>query len=88
MRTLYFYHQIKNMYEEMLNDGYETVDICGHKYDAGHALRNLDPIAFRCGCSDWVNEDYQEILYCEMTEEEQARSYDGCTMYCHKSEME
>ena len=39
-------------YEEMLNDIYGTVEICGMTFDSGRALKELDPIAFRCGMSD------------------------------------
>jgi len=39
-------------YEEMLNDAYGDVDICGYKYSAGHALKEIDPIAFNVGMSD------------------------------------
>ena len=39
-------------YEEMLNDCYGTVTICGIEFEQGTALKELDPIAFRCGLSD------------------------------------
>jgi hypothetical protein len=42
----------ENEYEELLNDTYGDVEICGLKYPAGHALRELDPIAFRCAMND------------------------------------
>jgi hypothetical protein len=40
-------------YEEILNDSYPTVSICGHEYDAGHALRMIDETAFNCGKNDY-----------------------------------
>ena len=70
MRELYFYHEIENMYEEMLNDCYEEVDICGHKYAPGHALRLIDEVAFRCSCSDWSSEDFEEVDFEDMSDEE------------------
>ena len=42
----------ENEYEEMLNDTYETVEICGMTYEAGYALKEVDPVAFRCGLAD------------------------------------
>ena len=42
----------ENAYEEMLTDAYGTVDICGMTFNAGYALRQLDPTAFRCGLAD------------------------------------
>ena len=39
-------------YEEMLNEIYGEVTICGMAMDQGRILRELDPVAFRCGLSD------------------------------------
>ena len=36
-------------FEEMLGEVYGTVEICGYTFDAGRALKELDPIAFREG---------------------------------------
>lgn len=49
------YHQLEDMFEDMLNDCYEMVSICGYDYDQGRALRQLDPIAFRCGLLDYID---------------------------------
>lgn len=52
-------------YEGFLNDCYPEVSICGYNYQQGTALKELDPIAFRCGLSDWehprIGELEQEI---------------------------
>ena len=39
-------------YMDLLDDIYGTVEIAGMTYNTGRALRELDPIAFRCGLSD------------------------------------
>lgn len=70
MRDLYFYHELEDQYEELLNDCHEVVRICDMKYDAGDVLRAVDPIAFRCGVSDWVGVDFEELSYSDLTEEE------------------
>ena len=36
-------------FEELLGEIYGTVEICGYTFDAGRALKELDPIAFREG---------------------------------------
>ncbi|HSV98695.1 MAG TPA: hypothetical protein VLI39_00875 [Sedimentisphaerales bacterium] len=41
-------------YEDLLNECYEQIDICGMKYDPGYALKTIDPVAFRCGVSDML----------------------------------
>jgi hypothetical protein len=90
MRTMYFYHEIEDQYEDMLNECYGMIDICGMKYDAGRALKNIDETAFRCGCSDWSGEIYQEVTYSEMTEEEQQHyiATENQVMYCHVDEVD
>lgn len=50
-------------FEELLSETCETVRIGSLEYDPGHVLRNIDPIAFRCGVSDMLadSEQYIEI---------------------------
>jgi hypothetical protein len=38
------------------------VDICGYKYDQGHALRQLDSIAFREGFNNWIDSEGYEYF--------------------------
>lgn len=90
MRDLYYYHELEDMYEEMLNECYEPVSICGFNYDQGHALRNLDPIAFRCGVSEWEGEEFDEIYPADMTQAERDHYMpnDNTVMYVRKDENE
>ena len=39
-------------YQEKLTEIYGTINICGMTFDAGYALKELDPTAFRCGMAD------------------------------------
>ena len=43
-------------YEEELNEIYGQVYICGFRFYAGTALRELDPVAFDCGHADYISE--------------------------------
>lgn len=43
----------ENDFVDMLNDIYGEVEICGYKYGAGYALREIDPVAFRCALDDF-----------------------------------
>lgn len=78
------------MYEKQLNDCYEPVSICGYDYDQGHALRQLDPIDFRCGVSDWEGKEFDEIRESDMTEAEieHYMPLDNTIMYCRKDEVD
>jgi hypothetical protein len=42
-------------YDNMLDDCYPMVDVCGYTYDPSRALKELDPIAYRVGFSDYVS---------------------------------
>lgn len=46
--------------EDMLNEIYGTVSICGSEYDSGYLLRKLDPIAFGMVDSDDPLPDIEE----------------------------
>lgn len=52
--------ELDDMYEEFLSEAYPPVSICGYEYEAGKALRMVDPLAFRCGQSDWLDNEITE----------------------------
>ena len=58
-------------YDEMLDDYYGEVNICGMTFYSSVALRELDPIAYRCGFSDFAdsmdNDEFEE--YTKLQEE-------------------
>ena len=51
----------EEQFEELLSETCETVKIGSLEYDPGHVLRNIDPVAFRCGVSDMLADDEQFI---------------------------
>ena len=48
-------------YDDMLSEVYGLVSIAGLEYDTAYALKELDPIAYRCGYADYVSAYYVEI---------------------------
>ena len=48
-------------FEELLNEQYESVKIGLCEWDAGYVMKELDPVAFRCGVSDMLADDEQSI---------------------------
>lgn len=42
-------------YDQMLDDCYPSVKVCGYEYDPSRALKELDPIAYRVGFSDYCS---------------------------------
>lgn len=68
-------------FEELLNDSFGDVNICGMNYPAGTALKKVDPIAFRvanadepirfkCGECDEIHEEDEDAQECCKEEED------------------
>lgn len=60
--------EVVDMYDTMLDDCYPETSIAGMTYSTSHALKELDPTAYRCGMNDWADgldksdfEEYQEL---------------------------
>jgi hypothetical protein len=51
----YSTRDLESMYNEMLDDCYEMIDICGYKYLPSTTLKTVDPIAYRCGFVDYLD---------------------------------
>lgn len=51
---------LESMYEDMLNEVYGQCSIAGVEFDTAHALKELDPIMFDCGCSEYIDSLLQD----------------------------
>lgn len=69
-------------YDAMLDEVYGEVDICGYTYSASYALQNLDPIAYRCGMTDYYDSLYSDIVF------DIERMYEGDTDEFYGFEVE
>lgn len=59
-------HEQEEQYKQMLDDCHGSVKICGIEYETSKLLKEVDPIAFRVGMSDYfANGDYEEV-FCEL----------------------
>lgn len=47
--------ELEDAFENDLTECYDMVSVCGYEYEAGRVLREMDPIAFRCGFNDWID---------------------------------
>lgn len=54
----------QDLYDEFLDEIHGEVEICGYSYQASLALERVDPIAYRCGFSD-----FQDMVYSEVKDE-------------------
>jgi hypothetical protein len=75
----------EEQYEDILDEIYpEPVLICGMEYNQAHALKELDPIAFRCSQSDYQDDDSIPWV-CDVcdTEHDTEESADNCCKVSH-----
>lgn len=47
--------ELDELYRDDLDEVYGAVKIAGLVYDTSHALKEIDPTAYRCGFSDWLD---------------------------------
>lgn len=60
MKTLQEY-EAEKLYNDMLDDVYGDCEVAGMKYQTSRALKELDPIAYRCGLLDWADAEGYEV---------------------------
>ena len=60
-----------NLYDDYLDEMYPETTIAGFNYSTSYALKEIDPIAYRCGLSDYASELFDEIEEEEEDEEDE-----------------
>lgn len=60
-----------NNYDEYLDEMYSETTIAGCNYSTSYALKEIDPIAYRCGLSDYASELFDEIEEEEIEEDDE-----------------
>ena len=58
-------HEAYEMYDEMLDECNEDPKICGMSYCTSRALKEVDPIAYRCGFSDYTASLEEDNIFVE-----------------------
>lgn len=57
----YSEYELYSCYDDLLDDCYGDTVVAGARYSTSYALKELDPIAYRCGFVDWLDaEGYRE----------------------------
>ena len=62
-------------YDQMLDDVHGMCEIAGMEYSTSYCLKEIDPVAYRCGFSDWSSEQLDEMR--EEYERKLDRMWDG-----------
>lgn len=50
-----------NMFDESLDECWPMVKVCDMEFTPSRALKELDPIAYRCGFNDWLDSEGLEL---------------------------
>lgn len=53
-------HELHERYDDLLDEVYGDVCIGAWTYPASRTLRDVDPIAYRCGYNDWLDSELQD----------------------------
>jgi hypothetical protein len=54
--TVYSEREMKEQYDEMLDDCYGVVKIGTYEYETSTTMKNVDPTAYNCGFNNYVDE--------------------------------
>ena len=53
----------EELFDEMLQECYGDVNICGLEYNQADIFERVDPIAYRCGVSDYFDSLLSDVRY-------------------------
>ncbi|UPU15926.1 phage hypothetical protein [Stenotrophomonas virus Jojan60] len=53
-------YDLEQRYDEMLDECFPTVEFGGVSYDPSTVLYRVDPIAYRCGFSEWLDSEISD----------------------------
>ena len=56
-------------YDEFLDECYGEASIAGYTYSTSRALKEIDPIAYRCGKSDFISSEIEADNWIEINDE-------------------
>ena len=71
-------HMNDEVYDDMLDECYGEIEICGYSYSASVALYRVDEVAYKCGRNDYYDSLASDIAYDveRMDDEEEQEFYD------------
>lgn len=69
----------ESYYDDMLDEVYGDIEICGYTYAASTALFRIDRVAYDCGMSDYEDSIYGDIVAeLEEMDADECREIYGC----------
>lgn len=49
-----------DLYDDFLDEAYETVQIGPYDYSTSHALKEVDPVAYQEGFNNWIDAEMED----------------------------
>ena len=59
-------YELHVMFDEWLDDVYGNAEIAGYEYQTSRVLKQVDPIAYRVGFSDWISFQIEDGMLIEV----------------------
>lgn len=59
-------YELHQRYDDMLDEVYGEAKIGGYEYSTSKAMKEVDPTAYRCGFSDWLDSECQSDVLIEV----------------------
>jgi hypothetical protein len=53
-------YELHKLYDDFLDEVFPECSIAGGSYCTSRALKELDPIAYRCGFADWLDAEVSD----------------------------
>jgi len=57
--------ELEALYDEMLDDCYGTIDVCGYSYSPSEVLKAVDPVAYNIEVNDYISSLLEDGQYIE-----------------------
>lgn len=64
----YSEHQMERLFDEMLDECYDEIQICGYRYSPSRALSEVDPIAYREEFLAWISGKIDDDIIAEVSD--------------------
>lgn len=81
--------EFEDEYDEMLDECYGSINICGIDYDASMVMYRVDKIAYECGMNDYMDSRASDMAYeIERMDGGEEEEYYGYTITAEEEEEE
>lgn len=80
--------EAENLYRDVIDETEGAIKICGMSFTASRIVEELDPTAFRCGMTDYLDGDYEEFEDGYILKSELEKAQEEYQEYCEEIDEE